>query len=198
MNRLSLGILCLLFCHCAAQEEVLNDDSQTTGGTLMIEHSFDSGKSFTPRGSITIHSLRSGSVTVQQNDLKQSEKDALQALCDAGNLYLLRIINSLSEGSTSFRSATDACNLINTGLADLFTIQLDWRQKLVSIFLSTPSLQNKVPLTTLSGFKSKVYIQNMESGPAPDTASFIQRLEEEKMAKQRGETKDNRSFFAKY
>lgn len=187
----------LLASQCTAQDEMLSDDTQNNGGTLILEHSFDSGKSFSPRGSITIHSLRSGAVSVQQNDLKASEKDALQALCDAGNLYLLRIINSVSEGSTSFRSATDACNLINTGLADLFTIQTDWRQKLVSIFLSTPSLQNKVPLTTLSGFKSKVYIQNMESGPAPDTASFIQRLEEEKMAKQRGETKDNRSFFAK-
>lgn len=38
----------------------------------------------------------------------------------------------------------------------------------------------------------------MESGPSPDTASFVQKIEEEKLAKERGETKDNRSFFAKY
>ena len=57
--------------------------------------------------------------------------------------------------------------------------------------------QNKIPLTGVSGFKSKVYVQQMESGPSPDTASFIQRVEEEKLAKQRGDTKDNRSFFAK-
>ena len=58
-------------------------------------------------------------------------------------------------------------------------------------------MQNKIPLTGVSGFKSKVYVQQMESGPSPDTASFIQRVEEEKLAKQRGDTKDNRSFFAK-
>ena len=38
----------------------------------------------------------------------------------------------------------------------------------------------------------------MEPGPQPDTAAFIQRMEQEKLAKERGETKDNRSFFAKY
>lgn len=38
----------------------------------------------------------------------------------------------------------------------------------------------------------------METGPQPDTAAFIQKVEQEKLAKQRGETKDNRSFFAKY
>ena len=47
------------------------------------------------------------------------------------------------------------------------------------------------------GFKSKVLVQPMEMGPQPDTAAFVQRMEQEKLAKERGETKDNRSFFAK-
>ena len=106
-------------------------------------------------------------------------------------------MSNSGEAVTSYRSAHHACNLIDTGLSDLFTIQLDWRHKLVSIHLSTPNLQNNIPLTGVSGFKSKVYVQHMESGPSPDTASFIQRIEEDKLAKQRGDTKDNRSFFAK-
>lgn len=32
----------------------------------------------------------------------------------------------------------------------------------------------------------------------PDTASYIQKLEKEKEARERGEVKDNRSFLAKY
>ena len=58
--------------------------------------------------------------------------------------------------------------------------------------LSTPSHQSKTPLATATGFKSRVVVQHMESGPSPDTASFIQKIEEEKLAKERGETKDNR------
>merc|ERR1712083_551622 len=164
----------------------------------MGEHSFDSGKSYSNRGTITIHSLRSGAVSIQQDDLTEAEKELLEKLCVQDGLYLIRAVSNSGEAVTSYRSAHHACNLIDTGLSDLFTIQLDWRHKLVSIHLSTPNMQNKIPLTGVSGFKSKVYVQHMESGPSPDTASFIQRIEEEKLAKQRGDTKDNRSFFAKY
>ena len=52
-------------------------------------------------------------------------------------------------------------------------------------------------MDSAGGFKSKVLVQPMEMGPQPDTAAFIQRMEQEKLAKERGETKDNRSFFAK-
>ena len=41
-------------------------------------------------------------------------------------------------------------------------------------------------------------ISYMEQGPIPDVGMFIQRVEQEKIAKERGETKDNRSFLAKY
>lgn len=33
---------------------------------------------------------------------------------------------------------------------------------------------------------------------SPDTASYIQKLEKEREAKEKGEVKDNRSFLAKY
>ena len=50
---------------------------------------------------------------------------------------------------------------------------------------------------TATAFRSKVLVQHMETGPQPDTGSFIQKIEQDKLAKQRGETKDNRSCFAK-
>lgn len=37
-----------------------------------------------------------------------------------------------------------------------------------------------------------------DGGPVPDTATYIQKLEREREARERGETKDNRSFLAKY
>ncbi len=100
-----------------------------------------------------------------------------------------------------FRSATHACNLLKSELTDIFTVQLDWRHKVVSVYLSTPN-ENFVKRQVqgddvINTFKTKVYVQHMESGPAPDTASFIQKIEQDKLAKERGETKDNRSFLAK-
>merc|ERR1711971_889120 len=58
-----------------------NDDNQG-GIVLKMEHSFDNGKTYSNRGSVTIHSLRSGAVSIQQDDLTEAEKDSLEALCD--------------------------------------------------------------------------------------------------------------------
>ena len=63
--------------------------------------------------------------------------------------------------------------------------------------LSDVILENEDLLDSAESFKSKVLVQPMEMGPQPDTAAFIHRIEQEKLAKERGETKDNRSFFAK-
>ena len=101
------------------------------------------------------------------------------------------------------------------GLSETFVVHLDWRNKVVGVSISAGShlpdskkrsqsekLSNSMnenldPLNSAVGFKSKVLVQPMEMGPQPDTAAFIQRMEQEKLAKERGETKDNRSFFAK-
>merc|ERR1712126_592332 len=74
----------------------------------------------------------------------------------------------------------------------------DSKKRSQSEKLSNSMIENLDPLDSAVGFKSKVLVQPMEMGPQPDTAAFIQRMEQEKLAKERGETKDNRSFFAKY
>ena len=127
---------------------ILEEGNDEGGLVLKMEHSFDGGKSYSNRGSVTIHSLRSGAVSIQQDDLSEAEKDTLEKLCDEDGLYLVRAVSNSGEAVTSYRSGHHACNLIDTGLSDLFTIQLDWRHKVVSIHLSTPNLQNKVRVMT--------------------------------------------------
>ena len=181
----------IFFLYFLLHSSSANLDESEEALTLKMEHSFDNGKTFSPRGTISIHSLKSGSVSIQQNDLSQEERNSIEKLCEHDQLYLLR---SSQADSLTLKSAVHGCNLVRSGLSDLFNIQLDWRSKIVAIHLSTPSYKSN---SANAGFKSKAIVQQMESGPAPDTASFIQRMEEEKLAKQRGETKDNRGFFAK-
>jgi len=45
---------------------------------------------------------------------------------------------------------------------------------------------------------TNVAVRYPDSGPVPDTATYIQKLEREREAREKGETKDNRSFLAKY
>ena len=47
-------------------------------------------------------------------------------------------------------------------------------------------------------FSTDVIIRHAELAPVPDTGSFIQKFEREREARERGEVRDNRGFFAKY
>jgi len=188
--------------------------------SLQVDHSLDDGYTFSSRGNLLIHSLRSGSATMDtsgadgdESFVSPDQKDLLRKLCDNDDLYLLRLIGQ--DGSIH-RTATHACNLVTSGLSELFTVHLDWRNKVVGVSISAGShvadqkkrvqgsassdviSENNDLLESAGGFKSKVIIQPMEMGPQPDTAPFVQRVEQEKLAKERGETTDNRSFFAKY
>lgn len=53
-------------------------------------------------------------------------------------------------------------------------------------------------INQLFEFSTVVTLKAIEQAPAPDTAGFIQKLEKEREARDRGETKDNRSFLSKY
>jgi len=198
------------------------DIDPTSSGqlSLQVDHSLDDGYTFSNRGNLLIHSLRSGSASMdtsgadgEESFVSSDQKDILRKLCERDGLYLLRLIGQ--DGSIH-RTATHACNLVTSGLSEVFTVHLDWRNKVVGVSISArPHVadqkkrghgstssnlisEDKDLLDSAAGFRSKVLIQPMEMGPQPDTAAFVQRMEQEKLAKERGETKDNRSFFAKY
>lgn len=177
------------------------EDTPSTDGqlSLALEHSLDEGDSFVNRGLVTVHSLRSKSFSSEPTDLTEAHKAQFKALCDRGGLYLLRVkaTNPATSQTRLHRSVADPCLMVANGFRDTFTLHLDWKSQLVSVSV-TPT-----PGGTSSGrvgdhFQTKVAIQLMEAGPQPDTSAFIQKVEQEKLAQQRGETKDNRSFFAKY
>jgi len=193
------GLLCFLQCASAAFDDLDVDlpSANVADGelTLLMEQSFDEGSTFERRGLINVHSLRSGSATVEQSDVDRSR---LNSLCDAGSLYIVKV----NSGNLPWplRAVADPCALIEHDLNDLVTLHLDWRAQLISVSLAVAEDKNDrgKKLSENKTFKTKVAVQSMVTGPSPDTAAFVQRMEQEKLAKQRGETPDNRSFFAKY
>lgn len=52
------------------------------------------------------------------------------------------------------------------------------------------------PMTSM--FTTSIQVKHPDGGPAPDTTSYIQKIEREREARERGDVKDNRSFIAKY
>lgn len=54
----------------------------------------------------------------------------------------------------------------------------------------------KIKTNIISIFSNELFIFHLIS--RPDTASYIQKLEREREAREKGDVKDNRSFLAKY
>ncbi|RZC34642.1 hypothetical protein BDFB_007130 [Asbolus verrucosus] len=92
--------------------------------------------------------------------------------------------------------------LAEAKLNDLLSVSLDYSGRVIGVTLviaSTSTCEGAaVPLSNLKEFTTAVHVRPTEMGPMPDTASYIQKLEREKEAKERGEVKDNRSILAKY
>ena len=109
-------------------------DSTNTGQiSLQVDHSIDDGYTFSNRGNLLIHSLRSGSASMdtsgsEGDDLyvTQEQKDSLRKLCEKDSLYLLRLTGP--DGSIH-RTATHACNLVKSGKKVAIAIFLSGRVK---------------------------------------------------------------------
>lgn len=89
------------------------------------------------------------------------------------------------------------CHLLGTDLEDILTVWLDSVGEPVSVSQVSPG-PCSLDRPTTSMWTTNVQIKYPDGGPVPDTASYISKLEREKEARDRGETKDNRSFLAKY
>lgn len=87
--------------------------------------------------------------------------------------------------------------MLGSDLEDIITVWLDSAAEPIAVSISSLgpcALDN--PFTNM--WTTNVVVRYPDGGPIPDTAMYIQKLEREREARERGETKDNRSFLAKY
>ena len=86
--------LCVCLTALATQTacDSISDDLEVVGAmgtgqmSLEVEHSFDNGRSFVPRGSLNIHSLRSSSASIESVvSVTDAHLKALENLCSVSN-----------------------------------------------------------------------------------------------------------------
>ncbi|KAL2714917.1 ER membrane protein complex subunit 10 [Vespula squamosa] len=153
---------------------------------------------FVERGNVTITSVRSGASVVGQNGLLKAQINQLKNLAKNDGKYRLKAVARTSSGSeTTFLTSIPACYLLGSDLEDILTIWLDSAAEPIAVSLSSssPCVMDS-PFTNM--WTTNIIVKYPDSGPVPDTAIYIQKLEREREARERGETKDNRSFLAKY
>ncbi|CAB3367869.1 Hypothetical predicted protein [Cloeon dipterum] len=184
--------------HSYLQSEV-DYDGQLS---IDLQHALDDTpeSAFKSRGSIDIRSIRSGFVDIDQDVIAPEDAAKISAL--RNGVYRLRAKVTTGGGKkSSFLTFVDGCSLYESGLSDILTVSLDHSGHPMAVSLSTTKGVcdgSPVDAKNLRTFNTTVLISHMEQAPIPDTSAYIQKLEREKEARDRGETKDNRSFFAKY
>jgi ER membrane protein complex subunit 10 len=176
---------------------------------LELHHAIDfaAPEKFTFRGNVSITSLNTGAVSIMQDTLTNAQRNQLKQLAEKNKLYRLRIVAITPTGEKmSYMTSTRACPLIRSQLTDVLWVSLDHVGNVLGVSQSVSKggnfdcndLKNYDAESELEEFNTDIYIKHIEMAPIPDTASFIQKMERERDARERGETKDNRSFFAKY
>ncbi|XP_046639262.1 ER membrane protein complex subunit 10-like [Daphnia pulicaria] len=182
---------CLLITGSLAELET------DASSVIYLSHSLGS-RALESRGQINVKSLKSGSVNIQQ-DSSYDWKDYREA-AEANDFYHLEALVKYNGIERTFLTSTKACLLFESQLADIITIHVDLLGNIYGVSVATPHNQKcagDAPEFDPT-FNTTVLISYMEHGPIPDVAMFVQKVEQEKVAKERGETKDNRSFIAKY
>ncbi|XP_034935316.1 ER membrane protein complex subunit 10 [Chelonus insularis] len=153
---------------------------------------------FIERGNITITHVRSGQSVINQRGLQLSQLSDLKTIADNNEKYRLKITAHSSLGTeTTFLTSVPACHLFGTSLEDILILWLDMAGEIISITQVSPGPCIKSsPSSTM--WTTSVQVRFPDSGLMPDTTSYMYKLEKEKEARERGETKDSRSFLAKY
>ncbi|KAL3288467.1 hypothetical protein HHI36_002912 [Cryptolaemus montrouzieri] len=202
-NLTFLAVVVQLFLFQYVRSSLLDHDGALT---IKIEHSLNFNKGIpilTERGNISVQSTRIGQTLVNQKHLTPTESQLLNDLAESNQFYQIRaFVNEEGNERNKFISTLKACMIAESELDDRLSISLDYTGRVVAIsdiIASKSSCEGaSMSLEKLKYFTSTVYVRHTEMGPVPDTASYIQRLEREKEAKEKGEGKDNRSFLAKY
>merc|ERR1712111_343692 len=156
---------------CGRSDDGIQDSIMTSSTSgqmnLAVAHSLDQGISWSQRGAISIPSARSGSALTPTMDSTDDDHsgvlERLEELCAKDSMYMLRVTAEGEGVPSRTETATHACNLVQSGLRDVFTVHLDWRNKVVGVSI-TPGDANV--RSEASGFRSKVVVQHMEPSAA--------------------------------
>lgn len=193
-------VLFLIFC-----VKVRSDEDFEGYFKLVVEHTLDEGfdPTYTRRGVISINSLKTSKADMfHEASLSQDDVSRLRELSSNNGIYRIRVAKMNDDGSLSayVHSFTKACSMLEAGLKDSLTINLDGSGSLIGVFLNTGVKYcdgGRWLGKQKTSFESSVDVQVTLPGPMPDTESYIRKIELEKQQAM-GQNTDNRSFLAKY
>ncbi|XP_072941922.1 ER membrane protein complex subunit 10 [Epargyreus clarus] len=155
-------------------------------------------ENYCTRAAIHIESIRLGSPNIDQITFTQQHFKELEELAETDGFYSIKsIVTTGDKEEAEFLSSVKAQAFLESGLMDIINVWMLPNGEVIAVNIQVAN--SSEPKTTSHGYiHSNVYIHHIDQAPVPDTASYIQKLEREREAREKGEIKDNRSFLAKY
>jgi len=209
-------------------DDELDVEAENSAASLVIEHSLDEGATWTPRATVNLRSLKTDNAIINPlGSLNSEDRRKFKVLLKSNGLYKLRAPSRLtlpSNAPTTLDETEDpndeavryvstfvrACALFDASLNDRVTIHLGQGADVIGLsLLAFPphhgcsirrpeDVDENLVAERLSQWSSEIGISHMTQGPAPDTLTFVQKMEREAAERAKGQQADNRSFFAKY
>ncbi|CAG9563634.1 unnamed protein product [Danaus chrysippus] len=169
-----------------------------------MEHSLNcKTEKFCPRGSISLRSMRTGTAVIEQINFNKQHISQLKDLADLDGFYTVRTLVTTSDSirEIEYLSSVKAKYFLDSRLSDVINAWILPNGEVMAVtFQVTNTTNGNVLEATAAEYEinSKFYVNHVDQAPVPDTATYIQKLEREREAKEKGDLKDNRPFYAKY
>ncbi|XP_030646183.1 ER membrane protein complex subunit 10 isoform X2 [Chanos chanos] len=186
-------------------------DTDFSGFSIPLEHSFevDDVPRFRGRGTLQLRGGRETSVSLSQIQLMEEDRNRLKDVAAVDGLYRIRVPRvSLQADRQTERQAEGyltafvrACSVVESHLSDVISLHTDVSGYLIGVSIVTlpgachgAEVEDEIDL---EAFNTTISIIGPVNAPAPETARFIERMEQE-MEKKGKNPQEQKSFFAKY
>ncbi|XP_041826387.1 ER membrane protein complex subunit 10 isoform X2 [Melanotaenia boesemani] len=186
-------------------------DTELSGFSVPLEHSFevDDVAKFQVRGALVLKAGREPGVSLTQNQLTDEDRTKLKEVAAVDGLYRIRVPRIFLQADRQTEWQMDgylttfvrACAMVESHLSDIITLHTDVSGYLIGVSIVTlPGACRGVEVedeVDLEVFNTTLSIMAPVSAPGPETAFFLERMEQESEKKGKN-PQEQKSFFAKY
>nr|XP_020461052.1 ER membrane protein complex subunit 10 isoform X2 [Monopterus albus] len=207
----------VLFCVC--MDFVCCNNGRRVGDALdtdfnvfsvPLEHSFEADVAkFQVRGALVLKSGREPSVSLSQNQLSEEDRIKLKEVAAVDGLYRIRVPRVYLQADRQTERQMEgyltafvrACAMVESHLSDVITLHTDVSGYLIGVSIVTipgacrgTEVEDEVDLEV---FNTTLSFMAPVNAPGPETALFLERMEQETEKKTKN-PQEQKSFFAKY